>query len=47
MECNPEKREAKYLDAPLFSHGLDFQKTDIKNAMTLLGCKYSDAGEPV
>ncbi len=38
---------AKYLDVPLFFQGLDFQKTDIKNAMSLLGYKYSDAGEPV
>ncbi len=38
---------AKSLNAPLFFQGLDFRKTDVENAMTLLGYDFSAAGEPV
>ena len=38
---------AKSLNAPLFFQGLDFRKTDVKNAMALLGHDFSAAGEPV
>ena len=37
---------SKYLDAPLFFHGLDFAKTDIKPAMHLLGYPISRKGVP-
>ncbi len=35
------------LDAPLFFQGRDFTRTDVANAMSVLGYAHSDAGEPL
>lgn len=35
------------LDAPLFFQGRDFSRTDVANAMVVLGYTHSSAGEPL
>ena len=37
---------SKYLDVPLFFQGLDFEKTDVRPAMRLLGYPISRKGVP-
>lgn len=38
---------AMTLDAPLFFQGRDFSRTDVANAMAVLGYRHSEAGEPL
>lgn len=38
---------AKHLDLPLFFQGTDFENTDLKNAMRVLGYQVSEKGVPM